>query len=124
MYWLFMLGVVLISPLTMIISGLNFTYNPPQTINAFFGYRTNRSMNSKEAWDFAHKYFGKIWLIAGIITLIFSLIFMLFLINKDNKTITITSIITIIVQMIPLIGPIIPTERALKQKFDHSDNQK
>jgi len=124
MYWLFMLGVVLISPLTMIISGLNFTYNPPQTINAFFGYRTNRSMNSKEAWDFAHKYFGKIWLIAGIITLMFSLIFMLFLINKDNKTITITSIITIIVQMIPLIGPIIPTERALKQKFDHSDNQK
>ncbi|MDD3085405.1 MAG: SdpI family protein [Candidatus ainarchaeum sp.] len=124
MYWLFMLGVVLISPLIMIVSGLNFTYNPPQTINAFFGYRTNRSMNSKEAWDFAHKYFGKIWLIAGIITLMFSLIFMLFLINKDNKTITITSIITIIVQMIPLIGPIIPTERALKQKFDHSDNQK
>ena len=116
MYWLFMLGVVLISPLIMIVSGLNFTYNPPQTINAFFGYRTNRSMNSKEAWDFAHKYFGKIWLIAGIITLMFSLIFMLFLINKDNKTITITSIITIIVQMIPLIGPIIPTERALKQK--------
>lgn len=124
MYWLFMLGVVLISPLTMIISGLNFTYNPPQTINAFFGYRTNRSMNSKEAWDFAHKYFGKIWLIAGIITLMFSLIFMLFLINKDNKTITITSIIIIIVQMIPLIGPIIPTERALKQKFDHLGNSK
>lgn len=122
MYWLFMLGVVLISPLTMIISGLNFTYNPPQTINAFFGYRTNRSMNSKEAWDFAHKYFGKIWLIAGIITLIVSMIPMLFLINKDNKTITITSIIIIIVQMIPLIGPIIPTERALKQKFDHLGN--
>ena len=124
MYWLFMLGVVLINPLTMIVSGLNFTYNPPQTINAFFGYRTNRSMNSKEAWDFAHKYFGKIWLIAGIITLMFSLIFMLFLINKDNKTITITSIIIIIVQMIPLIGPIIPTERALKQKFDHLGNSK
>lgn len=117
-YWLYMLGVCLVIPLTMMIFGSHFMHNPPKEINGSYGYRTSMSMKSRETWDFAHRYFGRLWFILGLILLPLSAAAMLFLLGESVKAIGNSSLIIMGVQLLFLIIPIFPTERALKKNFD------
>lgn len=117
-YWLFMLVVSLLIPLTMIIFGRHFMHSPPKDINGFYGYRTSMSMKSRETWDFAHRYFGKLWFILGLILLPMSVIPMFFLLGKSVETIGNASLVIMGIQLLFLVAPIIPTEVALKKNFD------
>lgn len=117
-YWLFMLAVSLVIPLTMMIFGRHFMHNPPKEINGSYGYRTSMSMKSRETWDFAHRYFGRLWFILGLILLPLSAAAMLFLLGESVKAIGNSSLIIMGVQLLFLIIPIFPTERALKKNFD------
>lgn len=117
-YWLFMLAVILLMPLTMIIFGRHFMHNPPKDINGSYGYRTSMSMKSRETWDFSHRYFGKLWFILGLILLLLSAAAMLFLLGKSVGTIGNASIVIMAVQLVFVIVPIFPTEAALKRNFD------
>lgn len=117
-YWLFMLAVILLMPLTMIIFGRHFMHNPSKDINGSYGYRTSMSMKSRETWDFAHRYFGKLWFILGLILLPLSAAAMLFLLGKSVGTIGNASIVIMAVQLVFVIVPIFPTEAALKRNFD------
>ena len=117
-YWLFMLAVSLLIPLTMIIFGRHFMHSPPKDINGFYGYRTSMSMKSRESWDFAHRYFGKLWFILGLILLPLSVMPMFFLLGKSVDTIGNASLVIIGIQLLFLIVPIFPTEAALKKNFD------
>lgn len=117
-YWLFMLAVSLVIPLTMIIFGRHFMHSPPKEINGSYGYRTSMSMKSRETWDFAHRYFGRLWFILGLILLPLSAAAMLFLLGESVKAIGNSSLIIMAFQLLFLIIPIFPTERALKKNFD------
>lgn len=117
-YWLFMLGVCLVIPLTMMIFGRHFMHNPPKDINGSYGYRTSMSMKSRETWDFAHRYFGRLWFILGLILLPLSAAAMLFLLGESVKAIGNSSLIIMAFQLLFLVVPIFPTERALKKNFD------
>lgn len=117
-YWLFMLAVILLMPLTMIIFGRHFMHNPPKDINGSYGYRTSMSMKSRETWDFSHRYFGKLWFILGLILLPLSAAAMLFLLGKSVGAIGNASIVIMAVQLVFVIVPIFPTEAALKRNFD------
>ena len=96
----------------------------PKEINAAFGYRTKRSMKNRDTWTFAHNYFGKLWHICGIILLLPSILVMLFVIGKSEDTVGTAGWILCVIQMIFLVGPIWPTERALKYMFDKNGNRK
>ena len=117
-YWLFMLAVSLVIPLTMIVFGRHFMHSPPKEINGSYGYRTSMSMKSRETWDFAHRYFGRLWFILGLMLLPLSAAAMLFLLGESVKAIGNSSLIIMGVQLLFLIIPIFPTERALKKNFD------
>lgn len=117
-YWLFMLAVILLMPLTMIIFGRHFMHNLPKDINGSYGYRTSMSMKSRDTWDFSHRYFGKLWFILGLILLPLSAAAMLFLLGKSVGTIGNASIVIMAVQLVFVIVPIFPTEAALKRNFD------
>ena len=117
-YWLYMLGVCLVIPLTMIIFGRHFMHSPPKEINGSYGYRTSMSMKSRETWDFAHRYFGRLWFILGLMLLPLSAAAMLFLMGESVKAIGNSSLIIMAFQLLFLIIPIFPTERALKKNFD------
>lgn len=71
-----------------------------------------------ETWKFAHAYFGKLWFICGLILLLPSVAVMFFVLGKDVITVGTVGAILVFVQMIPMIGAIIPTENALKKRFD------
>lgn len=123
LFWVFMLIMNLLIPVTMIGFGKYFLKNAPKEINGIFGYRTTMSMKNKDTWLFAHNYFGKFWYIGGLILLPISVIIMVFVIGKTEDTVGIVGGILCIVQMIPLVAPILPTERALRRAFDKNGNR-
>ena len=82
------------------------------------------SMKNKDTWNFTHHYCGKLWLSLGWIMLILTIMSMLFVIGKDMKVVSIFWGILCGIQLIFLIGSIIPTERALKNNFDQHGNSR
>ncbi len=123
-FWVYMLCMDLLIPLTMILFGRAFLKKSPNSINRVFGYRTAMSMKNRDTWDFAHQYCGKCWFLWGLILLPCSVIPMLFLFGKNTDEIGIFGAMLMFVQMIPLVGVIIPTEWALKRTFDQNGRRK
>lgn len=123
-FWIFMFVMDLLIPVTMILIGRVFMKRPPKTINGLYGYRTTSSMKTKETWEFAHQYSGKIWYSSGWVLLIPSILGMLLVLNKDVDVIGTVGGILCLVQCIPMAGVIIPTERALQREFDQDGNRK
>ncbi|MBU3113059.1 SdpI family protein [Clostridium lacusfryxellense] len=104
----------LIIPIIMIISGLVLRFKPPSKINIFYGYRTNRSMNSQKAWDYAQRRIGALWLYMGIFLYIVFILSMSFIpVAKENL-----SFIHGAIGIITLIIGIPFVEKELKEKFD------
>lgn len=98
-------------PVLMLVIGIVFQKHAPKEINGFIGYRTRRSMQSQEAWDYANKRMGEIWLALGVILLVVTI--PLTLILEENG-----AVVLIIAQTIALVLSIIPVEMELKAKFD------
>ena len=97
-YWVFMLVMVLIMPITMIVFGRLFSNKAPKDINHTFGYRTKRSMMNKDTWKFAHAYIGKLWFICGLILI--SVVIMALVLGKGTDTVGMVGAILTVVQMI------------------------
>ena len=113
-----MLLVILIIPLMMVGFGLLLMKNPPKTINSYYGYRTRRSVKSQDTWDFAHYYFGKLWLVCGLVSLPVSLIPICIVLGNSEQVISTTGLIVLGLQTLLMLVTIILTERALKKNFD------
>ena len=123
-FWIFMMVMSLLIPLSMIGFGTYFRSKAPKKINYLYGYRTSMSMKNKDTWDFAHRYFGRLWFKTGWIVLFITVIAMLMLLGKDTQTIGILGAIIVVLQCIPMLGVIIPTEKALKKNFDEDGNRR
>ena len=123
-FWLFMLVMDLLIPVTMIVLGRLFLRKPPHTINYTFGYRTSMSMKNQDTWQFANQYCGKLWLRLGWMLVPLSIIPMLFVISKDIEAIANVGLAVSLLQLVPLVGSIFPTELALKKVFDKNGRRK
>lgn len=123
-FWFFMFVMNLLVPFTMIIFGKYFSKNAPENINGVFGYRTPMSRKNKETWAFAHSYCGKIWFYMGTILLFISVVIILFLIGKEKDSIGDYSLVLTAIQMVFLLSPIVPTELALRKRFDINGKRK
>lgn len=121
--WLFITVMDLLIPALMIGSGILFMKRPPEKINPWYGYRSRMSMKNKDTWEFAHRYAGKIWFVSGWIILLLTVPVMLMLLGKDPETVGMVGGIVCIVQCISMAAVIIPTERALRKKFDKYGNR-
>lgn len=123
-FWIFMLVMNLLIPATMAGFGRAFLKKAPGKINYAFGYRTSMSMKNKDTWDYAHKFCGRLWYIAGLVMLPVTFIAMLFVLGKDEEAVGSFGGIICFIQMIPLVGSIIPTEIALRKHFDKNGIRK
>ena len=113
-----MLLAMLIIPLVMVGFGLLFMKNPPRRINPLYGYTTKRSMRNQDTWVFAHHFFGKLWLVCGLVSIPISLVPIFIVLGKSEQVIGVTGIIVLILQVIMMLATYFPTERALKNNFD------
>jgi hypothetical protein len=121
-FWIFMLITELLMPAIMIVFGRVFMKNPPKSINMVYGYRTKLSMRNQDTWDFAHRYFGKIWYISGLVLLPISVIPMVLVMGKGDGPVGLVGGALTFVQLIVLIGAMIPPEIALSKQFDSDGN--
>lgn len=121
-FWIFMVCMDLMVPLMMIGFGAVFKKCPPGEINQVFGYRTRRSMKNKETWEFAHAYFAKMWIRAGLVMLPISVLLMLPVLGKSAEIVGYVGGAVCLLECVGMIIPIIPTERALKKQFDEGGN--
>lgn len=71
-------------------------------------------MKSKETWDFAHRYYGRIWSVTGIILTPVTLLIMILFRNEYEAV----AILLLLIQTLATIVGIFPTEAALKKNFD------
>ena len=125
-FWIFMLVMNLLIPLVMIIFGRVFEKKPPKIgISKFaFGYRSIMSMRNADTWEYAHRFFGKLWFRFGIAVGVISIIALLFVIGKDKDTVGFAGLIICYVQMAVMLIPVIPTEISLRKRFDKNGNRK
>lgn len=123
-FFVFILIMCLLIPSIMIIAGGYFRKKAPKSINQVWGYRSERSMKNKDTWEFAHHYFGKLLFIIGLIMFPLSALPLLLSFGKDDDTIGIIGLVIILIQLIPLIAAIFPTEAALKRNFDENGIRK
>jgi len=122
--WIVMLLMNLIFPLTMIGFGSYMAKGGPKDINWFFGYRTSMSMKNQDTWEFAHKYCGKLWRVAGQITLPLTVVAMFLMLGREEDFVGIFGTVLMGIQLVILILAIIPTEIALRKNFDKSGKRK
>lgn len=92
--------------------------NPPKEINGIVGYRTTMSMKNMDTWLFAHNYCGRLWIKLGLILLIPTVIAQIPFIHSSDDVIGIVTLILDGIQLLVLIGSIVPVEKALKNTFD------
>ena len=123
-FWVFMLAMNLIIPLSMIFLGKYFSKHAPGQINMLFGYRTARSMKNQDTWQFAHHYFGKLWFKMGLWLLVLTEAAMLPGLGKDADAVGKLGGLLCLVQIPVMLYTIFPTERALKKTFDKDGNRK
>ena len=123
-FWIFMFIMVLLIPFTMIFFGWLLFRKTPKKINYVYGYRTKRSMMNEETWRFANQYCGKAWYLCGLISAPLSVIAIALVFGKGPGTVGMVGGIITMLQLIPLGGAIIPTEIALRKKFDENGKRR
>ena len=119
--WAFMFVVALLLPILFLCMGAAFRKGGPKEINSVVGYRTHRSMQSVEAWRFAHQYSGALFQKIGLVSLPLSAAAMLALLffenGLENGLVCLVALVLLVLQMIALLVPIYFTERELKKRF-------
>lgn len=120
-FWIFMFIVTLLIPTSLLLTW--YLCPKIKTINNVSGYRTKRSMQNQNAWDFAQKYCSKISLYMFFPSLILAIVIMPTVISKPVDVIGWMGLGITMIQMISFIVIIISTEKALKKSFDESKNK-
>ncbi len=116
-FWWFMMFANCLTPFLMIVLGWLLWKHYPKEINSFIGYRTRRSMKNSKTWKFGNEFCGHLWYRIGQILLIPSIVALVPFINSDKETIGWISSVLVMIQMVILLGSLIPTELALKKRF-------
>ena len=118
-FYVYMVVCVFLLPAAMLFLGHRWQKKPPDSINAVFGYRTRRSMSSKQAWDYAHRYCGRIWVKCGWISAAFAVLSMALLgfVTLDAAVVGIVGGIITCLELLPAAASLAATERALKRVF-------
>lgn len=122
-FWIFMMIINLLIPVTMIVFAKGFRKMQPGNINSIYGYRTNRSMKNEDTWVFAHRCCGRLWTIFGRVTLVSTIILMMPLLGKSIELVGKLGGIICAMQLVILISSVYITEKELKKTFDKDGNR-
>lgn len=116
-YWWLMVVSNLLMPGIMIGAGFRMWKHCPKKINSWIGFRTKRSMQSMEAWKYAHTYCGKRWVGLGLFLILPSVLVMLPFYGGDEDLIGGVGVAVIAAQMLFLFLPVFLMELVLEKKF-------
>lgn len=108
----------LIAPVIFLVVGL-VQWRFPPSFGSSIGYKTKLSYSSKEAWDFAQVYFGRLCTLMSIPVLAISAAVGVLQVvkNVDENTGLIICLTLTTLQLVPLFVCIFKTEAKLKKYF-------
>jgi len=87
---------------------------PPKKINGLYGYRTSRSMQNQEAWDYSQVYSAKIMVVLGVVYFVLAGI-SLYVPKVEDTTGAFLSIAFVLGGVFIMFYK---TEKELEKKFD------
>lgn len=114
----------LLIPLTMLLAGCWMLKCPPKEINGLIGYRTGMSQKNKDTWAFAHQVCGRLWTRVGAVLLLATILVQLPFARSGEDAMGVVTMILEAVQLVVLLGSILPVELALKRTFDKNGNRR
>ena len=117
-----MLICYLPEPFTLLFVGL-MLWKFPAPYGDMIGYKTKLSRSSKDAWDFAQVYFGKLCTLVHIPVLALSAAVGAYqvVVDADETTGLIICLALTTLQLVPLFSCIFITELRLKKYFGGKD---
>jgi len=104
-------------PLLMLVFGLFTRIGLPKRVNWFVGYRTPLACKNQDTWAFAHRYWGKLMIVFGLILTVLAIVG-LPLLARDTLDPTLFLTISAVATLLSVLLTIIPTEIALRKEFD------
>lgn len=113
--YIFLFVCSLLTPLTMILLGKKWSKNPPKDISNISGYRTTMSMLNQDTWSYAHKYYGKLNFVLGIVLIIVTIAFMICVRQLPDFEAFVTCLVFL--QLLIMIFTIAATEIKLNKVF-------
>ena len=113
--YIFLFVCSLLVPLSMVLLGYTWKDNPPKDKNGVSGYRTTMSRLNDATWKYAHKYWGKINLVLGIILVIITI--SILILTKNNADFEMLITYLVFAQLGVMAFTIIPTEFLLNKHF-------
>lgn len=120
MLLLFSIFDTLLLCLTMIGFGRAFMKEAPKDIDLAFGYRTKRSMQNRQTWEFAHSFAGRLWFRMGCGILPLSILAAVLCRDLPNYEWFVTGLT--LAQLFVMLLVIPSTEFALRRSFDAAGN--
>lgn len=123
-FWWCMLFFNSLVPVVMLIAGKWMQKRPPRKINGVYGFRTARSMQNEDTWQFANVHCGRLWWKMGWYVLIPSVLLQLPLMHSGDTAVSIAGIVLCTLQIIVMLASIAATESALKKAFNENGERK
>lgn len=108
----------LVTPIVLIVAGI-INWRFPAEYGGNIGYKTKRSRSSREAWDFAQVYWGRLIFAMSVPVLAVSVGAGVFQIVKElsDDTGLLVFCAVMAIQLVPVFVSIGVTEAALKENF-------
>jgi len=97
---------------------LIFYFFPPKKINSFYGYRTHRTMQNQDVWDFANTLFNKNLLVYATLSFVAAIV-----LTYLNPTLM-TSWFPMAFLIFTIVICVVATEKGLNENFDKEGNRK
>lgn len=121
--WILYFIVTLFLPIFYIIYGNIYRDKVPEDIDGASGYKTSMSRLNWDTWEFANRYYNKLMRFCGWILLVPSLVVTILICGRDENTVILFIAILPVIQIIPILACIAPTENALRKTFDESGHR-
>lgn len=125
-FYIYIAVINFLIPITMILFGWVMKKHTPKKINYIFGYRTTMSMKNENTWKFAHEHCGSLWFKWGLILAAISAVVTVFMLifRNDRELNEKIGLFSCLYQIAALLISNIPTEIALRRRFDKDGNLK
>lgn len=91
---------ILVTPALLLSFGFLYFFKPIKEANHIFGYRSYFSMGSVEAWRFAQRFAGFVYMVLGGVLTLAAVIISIVLINKDTVTLLYVAAIFLVIQAV------------------------
>ena len=120
--WLSLL--MLAGPVLVLILGIWYFFFPVSKPNQRLGFRIRRVMTSLEAWQYAQRLAGKIWMIGGAGLTVVSLVVLLICLGMSHIALATVALVSVGIQAILLAASYFFLLFHMYAKFDKNGNRK